>query len=148
MRSNTQQSCDIFPTNGRFLFTFFPLQHSHHLNILPSRHIYRHSELIQSSHLRLDRQKFRCLFFRPQILDIILPDFEVFQPKYRHAVFVFFMHATWFNILNNQSRTVDKGRSSRLGIYRCSNNLSPQKESSLQRNVTHGLGLGGLLWKQ
>jgi hypothetical protein len=46
------------------------------------------------------------------------------------------------NILNNQSRTADKGWPSSLGVGRGSNNSSPKK-STLLRNVhTESLGPG------
>jgi hypothetical protein len=49
------------------------------------------------------------------------------------------------NILNKQSRTTDKGWSSRLGAGRGANNSSPYKISFLQ-NVTKDLGPGRILW--
>jgi hypothetical protein len=45
------------------------------------------------------------------------------------------------NVLNKQSRTVDKGWSSSLTIGRGANN-SPQKKKKILRNVTKGLALG------
>jgi hypothetical protein len=48
------------------------------------------------------------------------------------------------NIFNKKSRTADKGWSSILGVGRGASNSSPQK-SYLLRNVTQGLGIGGLL---
>jgi hypothetical protein len=49
------------------------------------------------------------------------------------------------NILNKQSRTADKGWSSRLGVGRGANNPSQQKSNSL-RNISKRLGLELILW--
>ena len=49
------------------------------------------------------------------------------------------------NILNEQSRTVDKGWSSSLGVGRGANNSSPQKLSLLRNGYTC-LGPGLILW--
>jgi hypothetical protein len=48
-------------------------------------------------------------------------------------------------ILNKQSRTVDNGWSSSLGVERGANNSSAYK-ASLLRKVTKGLGSGRILW--
>jgi hypothetical protein len=46
------------------------------------------------------------------------------------------------NILNKQSRIVDKGLSYNLDVGL----TSPHQETSKIRNVAHGLGLGQSLW--
>jgi hypothetical protein len=48
------------------------------------------------------------------------------------------------NILTEQSRTADKGPFSSLGVGRGANNSSVYN-TSLLRNVTQDLGIGGLL---
>jgi hypothetical protein len=48
-------------------------------------------------------------------------------------------------MLNKQSRTAEKGRSSRWGVGRGANNASAKK-ISLLRSVTKGLGRGRINW--
>jgi hypothetical protein len=49
------------------------------------------------------------------------------------------------NLLNKQSRTADKGWSSRFGVGRGANN-SLLSKISLLRNVTKGFGPGWSIW--
>jgi len=49
------------------------------------------------------------------------------------------------NILNEQSRTANKGWSYSLGVGRGNKNSSPWKSSPL-RNITQDLRIGRILW--
>ena len=58
-------------------------------------------------------------------------------------------HPIWWvaaNILNKQSRTADKGRSSSLGVGRGANNSSLLKRILLRNIHRQSLGPGLILW--